>query len=577
MRLKLVAVAVAALAPVVAMLVYNEVETRLQRNEEIRGNAAQAARLAASEVERIIEGLHGLLVAVASMPAIQDLDAAACDRALRSVASSVFNIRTIFVTDLAGHPVCGSVEPPSGVRFADRDYFRQALASGRFVVGTYTDSRMSKGAVLPVAMPLMKEGVAQRVLVTGLRLEWLQDRIAERGVEGGNAITIADSKGTILARVPYPERFVGTAIPAAFQHLIYADFPGIIEVTGQDGIKRILGYRPIKHPNNPLYIGASISKEEAFAPINRATEVNALSIIGGALLAFLAAVLIGNRFIVRPIHHIARVMGDWRAGRTDVRTGMNPAKDELGAVGATLDSLLDELDTRHRQAKEAEDERDLLSREMAHRVKNGYALVQAIARQSFAKSDPSRYAVFSERLTALAGAYDLILTREAHSADMSETIRKSLRPHHEVDSSRMEVIGPQVSLPAELTLALSLVVHELGTNAMKYGALSTDEGRIVVNWTLKDRRVLLTWQESGGPEVTRPNARGFGSVLIEKAFPAKYQAKSLFTYGASGLIFELAFFLPEDPTDDHPATSFQVARAQSEDGAIENPRKAGHS
>ncbi|TCU40841.1 MULTISPECIES: sensor histidine kinase [Rhizobium] len=577
MRLKLVAVAVAALAPVVAMLVYNELETRLQRNEEIRGNAAQAARLAASEVERIIEGLHGLLVAVASMPAIQDLDAAACDRALRSVASSVSNIRTIFVTDLSGHPVCGSVEPPSGVRFADRDYFRQALASGRFVVGTYTDSRMSKGAVLPVAMPLMKGGIAQRVLVTGLRLEWLQDRIAERGVEGGNAITIADSNGTILAHVPNPGRFVGTAIPAAFRHLIYAGFPGIIEVKGQDGIVRILGYRPIELPNNPLYIDASISKEEAFAPINRATEVNALSIIGGALLAFLAAVLIGNRFIVRPIHHIARVMGDWRAGRTDVRTRMDPAKDDLGAVGATLDSLLDELDTRHRQAKEAEDERDLLSREMAHRVKNGYALVQAIARQSFAKSDPSRYAVFSERLTALAGAYDLILTREAHSADMSETIRKSLRPHHEVVASRVEVTGPQVSLPAELTLALSLVVHELGTNAMKYGALSTDEGRIAVDWTLKDRRVQLTWQETGGPKVTQPIARGFGSVLIEKAFPAKYQAKSLSTYGTSGLIFELAFSLPAEPADDLPVTTFQVPRAEGKDGAFENPRRAGHN
>ncbi|OWK23304.1 hypothetical protein AJ87_36050 [Rhizobium yanglingense] len=139
--------------------------------------------------------------------------------------------------------------------------------------------------------------------------------------------------------------------------------------------------------------------------------------------------------------------------------------------------------------------------------------------------------MFSKRLTALAGAYDLILTREAHSADMSETIRKSLRPHHEVDASRMEVTGPQVSLPAELTLALSLVVHELGTNAMKYGALSTDEGRIVVNWTLKDRRVLLTWQETGGAEVTRPNARGFGSVLIEKAFPAKYQQKAFSPMG----------------------------------------------
>lgn len=178
MRLKLVAVAVAALAPVVAMLGYNEFAMRSQRNEEVRAQAAQAARQASSEVERIVEGLHSLLISVRSMPAVRELDAAVCSESLRSVASSVPNIRMIFVVDLEGRPVCGSVETPVGVTFGDRDYFQAAIGGEDFVVGTYTKSRMSDSPVLPVAMPVIVDGKAKAVVVSGVKLDWLQNRIA---------------------------------------------------------------------------------------------------------------------------------------------------------------------------------------------------------------------------------------------------------------------------------------------------------------------------------------------------------------------------------------------------------------
>ena len=135
MRLKLVAVAVAALAPVVAMLAYNEVALRHQRNEEVRASAAQAARQASSEVERIVEGLHGLLISVSAMPSVRHLDAGACNEALKSVAESIPNISTIFVVGLDGRPVCGSRVFPEGVVFSDRDYFQQILKTKDFTVG----------------------------------------------------------------------------------------------------------------------------------------------------------------------------------------------------------------------------------------------------------------------------------------------------------------------------------------------------------------------------------------------------------------------------------------------------------
>ncbi|MGV4796895.1 sensor histidine kinase [Rhizobium sp. F40D2] len=543
MRLKLVAVAVAALAPVVAMLAYNEVALRHQRNEEVRASAAQAARQASSEVERIVEGLHALLVSVSAMPSVRHLDVQACNEALKSVAESIPNIRTIFVVGLDGRPVCGSMAFPDGVVFSDRDYFKQTLETKDFSVGTYTQSRLSDRPVLPLAMPLLEGESIKALIVSGIRLDWLQNRITERGVAPGNAVTIADGKGTIVARVPLPEQFVGTVIPDEYQHLIHAEQPDVIEVTSQDGTVRILGYRPIALPSSPLYVSAGFSKPEAFAPIKRATLMNTLAIIGGALFAFLAAIFIGNRFILAPISRIAEVMEKWRNGQTTARTGMT-GPDELDVVGATFDRLLDELDERRRQNERAEEERTLLVREMAHRVKNGFALVQAIARQTFSRANPESYHAFAERLAALAGTYDLILSGEGSAAPIRETISAALRAHI-ASQERIHLDGPDVVLPADIALPLSLVLHELATNATKYGSLGSEQGTVAIAWKHDDGRVRLVWTEAGGPPVSTPTKKGFGSILIERAFSSKAQAQSRSDYRPEGLVFEVVFLTGE--------------------------------
>jgi two-component sensor histidine kinase len=541
MKLKLVAVAVAALVPIVALLAYNEVSMRYQRNEEVRDQAAQAARQASSEVERIIEGLHSLLIAVSAMPSVHDLDAARCSETLTSVASKVGNVRTIFVTDPRGRAICGSTLVP-GANFADRDYFKQVIETPGFVVGTYTKSRMSDAAVLPVALPVMEGDAIKAVVVTGVRLDWLQTRITQRGVSPGNAVTIADGEGTILARTPFPERFVGTTIPESFRPLVHADAPGVVELTSQDGTERVMGYRPISLPGIPLYVSAGFSRGEAFAPINRATLINTIAIIVGALLSFLAAVYIGNKFLVAPIHQLANVMERWRRGETTARTGM-AARDELGEVGSTLDGLLDELECRRRRNEAAEEERGLLARELAHRVKNGFALVQAMARQTFHRADPERFKSFAERLTALAGTYDLLLAKDATTASsIREIVSRAVKAHAEAGSSRLAIDGPEVVLTPELALPLSLVIHELATNATKYGSLSQNAGMVSIEWSRDDAtRVRVIWRETGGPPVTPPLKKGFGSVLIERAFPAPACATCSRDYRPEGLVFELEF------------------------------------
>ena len=546
MRLKLVAVAVAALAPVVAMLGYNEYAMRQQRSEEVRAQAAQASRQAASEVERIVEGLRSMMVAVTSMPSVRTGDALLCNDALKSLAASVPNIRTLFVLSPQGKPVCGSVDIPGGVDFQDREYFQSALHSKGFAVGVFTNSRISDIPVLPLAMPVLEDGDVKAVVVSGIRLDWLQSRITERGVAPGNAVTLADRNGTIVARVPLPERFVGTVIPDPFKKLIHADKPGVVEVKSQDGTNRVLGYRPISLPTSPLYVSAGFSTEEAFAPINKATINNSIGIGVGALVALVLAMFIGERFILSPIARISEVMSRWRDGETLSRTAMVPG-DELHAVGASLDSLLDELDCRRVQNERAAEDRSLLVSEMAHRVKNGFTLVQAIARQTFAKLDPESYRSFSERLTALAASYDLFLSKEGAAAQIRDVLTSALRAHSS-EADRISLSGPDVLLPADLALPLSLVVHELATNATKYGSLGVETGTVDVSWKKLEGSLAFCWREAGGPPIAAPTRKGFGTVLIERAFPSAAQAQSRSDFRPEGLSFEMKFRI-----EDHVA------------------------
>ncbi|MBB3447330.1 two-component sensor histidine kinase [Rhizobium sp. BK379] len=539
MRMKLVAVALAALAPVVAMLGYNEYAMRQQRGEEVRVQAAQSARQASSEVERIVEGLHSLLIAVTSMPSVRHLDVANCNDALRSLAGKVPNIQTIFVVRPDGTPACGSIAIPEGATFGDRDYFKQAVETRAFVVGTYTESRITGRPVLPLAMPVVENDKVTAVVVSGMLLDWLQNRITERGVTPGNAVTLADSDGRIVARVPLPEKFVGTVIPDEYLKLVHAEEPGIVQVMSQDGTERVLGYRPISLPGSPLYVSAGLSTGEAFAPINRATMTNSIGIAVGALVSLLLAMFIGERFLLAPISRISEVMRNWRDGKTNARTQMSPS-DELHAVGATLDDLLDELDARRDQNEKAEEARELLVRELAHRVKNGFALVQAIARQTFAKAEPERYHSFSDRLAALASTYDLILSKEGAGSSMHEVVSAALRSHLS-SPNRIVVNGTEVPLPSDLALPLSLVIHELATNAIKYGSLGAEDGRVLVDWNLSEGRLRLVWREVDGPPVKAPERTGFGTVLIGRAFPAKAKADSHTEYRPDGLVFEISF------------------------------------
>lgn len=162
---------------------------------------------------------------------------------------------------------------------------------------------------------------------------------------------------------------------------------------------------------------------------------------------------------------------------------------------------------------ESETRQTLLIQELAHRLKNTLSMVQAIASQTLRGSvDRTPLESFERRLQALGVAHDVLVERNWVGADMRTTIGQVLGVFG--CDERLALSGPDVALGARAALALALILHELGTNAVKYGALSNADGRIALAWHVDAGRIEMTWCEQGGPPVMEPSRRGFGSKLL---------------------------------------------------------------
>jgi two-component sensor histidine kinase len=175
-----------------------------------------------------------------------------------------------------------------------------------------------------------------------------------------------------------------------------------------------------------------------------------------------------------------------------------------------------------------------------HRVKNTLAVVQGMARQTF--RDHATHAhleTFEDRLAALSRAHNLLTDSNWASARLRDVVRDQIGVERWGDRFSME--GPIVPLSPQIAVNLALVLHELCTNATKYGALSNDKGRVAISWTLSpDSRALrLRWAETGGPPVAVPERRGFGSRMIERALAAEPGGRVTLHYLPSGVVCEL--------------------------------------
>ncbi|MGF7156233.1 sensor histidine kinase [Novosphingobium gossypii] len=201
---------------------------------------------------------------------------------------------------------------------------------------------------------------------------------------------------------------------------------------------------------------------------------------------------------------------------------------------------------------EAREQQQLLIGELGHRLKNVLALVQSIASQTFRQSENIKAAdaAFFARLSALGQATDVLTSTAWQAATLHEVVKAGMSSVGDA-KGRVELDGPDIRLDAQVALALTLALHELTTNACKYGALSNEEGTISLRWA-KERapnspepRFILQWQEKGGPAVTPPARKGFGSKMIERSLGAYFRGETSLDFDPAGVIFRIDAPLPK--------------------------------
>ena len=199
------------------------------------------------------------------------------------------------------------------------------------------------------------------------------------------------------------------------------------------------------------------------------------------------------------------------------------------------------------ERKHAEAHQEMLVGEMNHRVKNVLATVQALmsqtARRSGSLDDFTE--TFSGRLHALAQAHNLLVEKDWVGADVGQIVRDILAPYRTGDAARVVMDGPKLMVLPQVGVALMMVLHELATNALKYGALSVPAGKLLVTWHRdgegEAERFHVRWNEVGGPKVTPPARQGFGTKLIERSTTQELGGAARLEYLADGVRCELIF------------------------------------
>ena len=210
------------------------------------------------------------------------------------------------------------------------------------------------------------------------------------------------------------------------------------------------------------------------------------------------------------------------------------------------------VDAEHR----AHERQNLLAGEVQHRTKNLFSVVQAIVARSFAnkRTVEEAEAAVKDRLHSLAQTHAILIDKEWQGADLTEVVRTEMGPY----GDRVSIEGPSLMLTAKAAQNFALALHELATNAAKYGALSNQLGRVHISWSVGKpngrHQFMFRWQERGGPRVTPPTGKGFGSAVLEQVMAEYFEAPPQIEFAADGVGYEVVGSLEAITNQADPST-----------------------
>jgi PAS domain S-box-containing protein len=307
-------------------------------------------------------------------------------------------------------------------------------------------------------------------------------------------------------------------------------------------------------PEGRITHASALAEELAEQPpvgctFSKAFPLEAQSADQARTLARFSAESLDRLLAAKPFHGVEVKLRSKRLANRSFLLSAGPLYDDGKVCVGSIVTL-----TEITERKRAEEQQAMLVAELNHRVKNILAVVRSVASQTAGSSASMDgfTSAFSGRLKAVALAHDILTATRWIGAGLNELITAVLAPYHSADSRRVTMDGPAILLPADALLPLSMAFHELATNAVKYGALSSQDGRIEITWRSADadRTVELVWLERDGPKVEPGASSGFGMRLIDRVIAYDLDGGSEIDFDPLGLRCTLRFRVRTAPSSD---------------------------
>jgi len=370
----------------------------------------------------------------------------------------------------------------------------KVFSTGRTQYSNLFVGAVKKRPVVTVEVPVMRDREVLYDICFSPPIDIFQSIVEKQRPSQDWTITIFDGDGINFARIPNPQGTVGQrASPTLSAEMLRQDeatFPTL----SLEGTPLITSM--VRSKLTGWTVAAGIAQGSLVAPLWRTLAIT--SAIGAILL------LVGLAFAVRMATTIAR--------------------------GEML--------------------HDLLIEELNHRVKNTLAILQSITTQTFRSASRAERETFEGRLGALAEAHNLLSTAKWQGSDLQDVVGRVLQPYLLNAPERVRIFGPRVPLSPRLAVVLSMIVHEMATNATKYGALSNEAGTVTLDWEVLDEgqgpTLRMIWTEAGGPPVTAPVQRGFGSRLIERSARDQLGGEATVDFLPRGVVYTVTCALDDD-------------------------------
>ncbi len=356
--IRLIALLVLTLLPMVAIDIHNHSEAQAMRAQEGKEEALRLVRLVAQDDSRLIEGARQLMTAISRSPTLQTGERAVCSGFLAALVKAYPQYLSLVATDPDGHPLCtGGLASPDAV-LSGHAYFRQAIAQQGLVLGEYEVDRQTRQRAIYLAQPYdLTDGKIGGVVAAGLSLDWLNDELAHAPLPPKATVSVIDRQGTVIARFPNREQFVGTQISSKSHSYLLSGGEGVQEAVGFDGISRIYSYAPLPTGPSGLTLSVGLDKEDLFSQSQAANRRDLMVIAGSSVLALMLAALGARLFISRPIRLLLQTAEQWRQGNLEVRAPFADLTSEFGRLGAAFNTMAAAIGSREQDLERRVQER----------------------------------------------------------------------------------------------------------------------------------------------------------------------------------------------------------------------------